>query len=482
MKITPRILYLAIAVGLVSSSPVRADIVTDWNSQILQAIDALGAESPDASRNMALMNTAMYNAIESVTNNFQIYTSGSYTGPTGTAPAGANTAAAATSAAYTVMQSLFPTLAGPGGALETQYNTHLTTLGNSQSVTDGLAWGQTVASGLLNWRSNDGAAGAQSPYNVSGLGHWQPTDQNVSQPLYPSWGDVTPFAITNPASVLPTTPGGYNPAQTSTTTLSAVMNGAQNATLTGYLTTTTYAADYNQVKDLGSQSSLTRTADQTEIAYFWAGQPGTVTQPGMWNQIATDVAAGLNYTLEEDARLFATLNVALADASIASWKAMYQTDLWRPVTAVAFESDQFNPNLDNNPLTTGEAGWTPLIGTPNTPEYLSPQAAFASAAGTVLSAFFGDNTAFSASSDILGDGSVILIRNFNSFSQAVDEAGMSGIYGGNQFLSSITDAQGVGAAVGTSVVTNNFTPVPEPSGAILIAVAGFAILLRRRTW
>ena len=418
MKINFRPFLMAVAVGLILPMPANADIVTDWNSQILQAVDALGSESPYAARDIALMHTAMYNAIESVTNNYQIYTYGSYTGPTGSAAPGTDISAAATSAAYTVMQSLFPTLAGPGSALETQYNTHLTSLGNSQSVIDGVAWGESVATDLLTWRASDGASGAQSPYNVSGLGHWQPTDPNVQQPVYPSWGDVQPYAISSAAGVLPTTPGTYDQNDVSTTTLSAVLNSAPNATLTGYLTTATYAADYNQVKDLGSQSSLTRTADQTEIAYFWAAGTGTVTQPGMWNEIATDVSGAFNYTLEENALLLAALNVSLADTSIAGWKAVYQTDLWRPVTAVAFESDPFNPDLDNNPLTSGEAGWTPLISTPNTPEYISTQAAFGSAASTVLASFFGDNVNFSVDSDILGDGSVILTSNYSSLSQA----------------------------------------------------------------
>lgn len=473
---------LAAVIGLPISAQLHADIVTDWNSQILQAVDALNYESPYAARDMALLHTAIYNAVESITNQYQIYAYGTYAGPTGTAAPGASSSAAATSAAYTVMQSLFPTLAGPGGALETQYNSHLTALGNAQPVIDGVAWGQSVATELLAWRAGDGAAGAQSPYNVSGLGHWQPTDPNVQQPLLPSWGDVTPYAIASAAGVLPVTPGSYDQNNASTTTLSAVMNGAPNATLTGYLTTATYAADYNLVKDLGSQSSLTRSADQTEIAYFWAAGAGTVTQPGMWNQIATDVSGAFNYTLEENARLLAALNVSLADAGIASWKAAYQTDLWRPVTAIAFESDLFNPDLDNNPLTSGEAGWTPLISTPNTPEYISSQAAFGSAAGTVLAAFFGDNVNFSVDSDILGDGSVILTRNFSTFSDAVNEAGLSGLYGGNDFSSSIDDGKAVGMTVGNDVLSNNFTPVPEPGGAILIASIGFTMLLRRRRW
>jgi hypothetical protein len=482
MKISFRPIHMALAVGLILIGPARADVVTDWNAQIRSAVDSMSSESPYAARDMALMHTAVYNAIESITNQYQIYSYGSYTGPTGSAAPGANISAAATSAAYTVMQSLFPSLAGPGGSLETQYNAHLTALGSSASVTAGLAWGQSVANEMIAWRSGDGASGAQSPYNVSGLGHWQPTDLNVQEPLYPSWGDVTPYAISSASSVLPVTPGTYNPNDASTTTLSAVMDGATNATLTGYLSTATYAADYNEVKNLGSQSSLTRTADQTEIAFFWAAPAGTVTQPGMWNEIATDVSGAFNSTLEENARLFAALNVSLADAGIASYKAMYQTDFWRPTTAIAFESDIFNPDADNNPLTAGEAGWSPLISTPNTPEYIASQAAFGSAASQVLAEFFGNNVNFSADSDIFGDGSFILTRNFTSFSQAADEAAKSGLYGGNNFSSSIADAQDVGTAVGIDVLSNNFTPVPEPSGAILIASIGFTMLLRRRRW
>ena len=476
---------LAVAVCLAGNTPLaNADIVTDWNNQILSAIDGLGSEAPYAARDLAVLHTAVYNAIESLTGNYQIYSYGTYGGPGGPGPSGASTGAAATSAAYTVMQSLFPSLAGPGGALDTQYSAHLLSLGNSQSVTDGLIWGQTVANQLLTWRSTDGASGAQTPYTVSGLGHWQPTDPNVQQPLYPSWGAVRPFSISSTSAVLPTTPGSYNPLDPSTTTLTAVLNGAANATLANYLGTAAYAAEYNQVKDLGSQGSLTRTMDQTEAAFFWAAGTGTVTTAGMWNEIAqniaNDVTYGFNYSLEENARLFAALNVALADSGIAAWDAKYQVDFWRPVTAIGFESDPFNPNPDGNPLTDGEAGWTPLLDTPNHPEYVSSHASFSAAASSILSTFFGNNIAFVAESDIFGDGSAIIARNFNSFGEAADEAAASRVYGGVHFDGATADGKAIGEAVGLQVMGNNFSPVPEPSGAVLIAAVGFTALLRRR--
>lgn len=484
MKLPPSSLRVAMALAWICVRPVNADIITDWNSQALSAVDALGVQAPYAARDMATLHVAIYNAVEGITNGYDIYRSGTYTGPSGSAALGADIYAAATSAAYTVLQSLYPSLAGPGGALETQYNLHINALGNSQSVQDGVAWGQSVATDIITWRSTDGASGAQTPYTVSGLGHWQPTDPNVQQPVYPSWGSVTSFSIPSTSSVLPSTPAGYNSGDVSTTTLSAVLNGASNATLTGYLSTATYATDYNQVKDLGSLTSLTRTTDQTNAAFFWAAGAGTVTSTGIWNNIAesiaTDVTYGFNYTLEENARLFAALNVALADAGIASWDAAYDVDFWRPVTAVAFESDPFNPDADSNPLTSGELGWTPLLNTPDFPEYASSSAALGSAAGTVLAAFFGDNVNFTADSDVFGDGTFIMSRSFSSFSEAADEAGMSQVYGGVTFNSSVTDGQTIGENVGDQVMANNFAPVPEPSGALLIAAAGLVIILRRR--
>ena len=95
-----------------------------------------------------------------------------------------------------------------------------------------------------------------------------------------------------------------------------------------------YAADYNEVKALGEDDSRTRTAEQTEIARFWADGAGTVTPPGHWNVIAQDVATDRRLTIRQNARLFALLNFAMADAAIAKWDAKYVYNFWRPVTAI----------------------------------------------------------------------------------------------------------------------------------------------------
>lgn len=88
------------------------------------------------------------------------------------------------------------------------------------------------------------------------------------------------------------------------------------------------------MKAIGSKTSTTRTADQTQVALFWADGAGTATPPGHWNQIAQVVAEARHDTVVQDARLFALLSVAMADAGIVAWTCKYQFDLWRPVTAI----------------------------------------------------------------------------------------------------------------------------------------------------
>src|SRR4029079_12861219 len=101
-----------------------------------------------------------------------------------------------------------------------------------------------------------------------------------------------------------------------------------------------YATDYEEVKQLGPAVGSTRTPDQTEIALFWADRAGTETPPGHWNSIAQIIGASRGTTMEENARLFALLNIAMADAAICSWDAKYTYNFCRPVTDISFADPQ----------------------------------------------------------------------------------------------------------------------------------------------
>src|SRR5947208_8574777 len=141
---------------------------------------------------------------------------------------------------------------------------------------------------------------------------------------------------------------------------------------------------------------------------------------GYWNRIAQQVATDQGLSLVQDARLFALLNIAEADAHIACWDAKYAFNLWRPVTAIRAADS------DGNPDTEPDAGWTPLLTTPNFPSYTSAHSTLSGAAAGVLTALFGSDHPFSVGSEGLPG----VTRSFASFEAAAAEAGRSRIYGG----------------------------------------------------
>ena len=154
-----------------------------------------------------------------------------------------------------------------------------------------------------------------------------------------------------------------------------------------------YATDYNQAKGLGFSGSLARTSDQLTQAYFWSAPDGSVKVPGMWNQLAQSISSSAGLNVSDSTRLFAALNVALADAGIASFAAAYDSEFWRPETAIANGEDLLF-DTDGNPSPEGGGAWQPLISSPASPEYYSTTAAFSGAASSVLAGYFGDTYAY----------------------------------------------------------------------------------------
>jgi len=235
------------------------------------------------------------------------------------------------------------------------------------------------------------------------------------------------------------------------------------------LTSAAYAKDFNEVKSLGAANSNARTPDQTEIAKFWSDGAGTVTPPGHWNTIAQTVAQTKHTNLTENARLFALLDLSLADAGIAAWDMKRAFDFWRPITAIR------NADKDGNAATAAAPAWEPLLTTPSFPSFVSGHSTFSGAGAAVLAEFFGtDDIAFSSTSDGLPN----VTRYYDSFSEAALEAGISRIYGGIHF--ELDDGSGLyaGDEIGRNVFVNFLSPVPLP-GALAMALTG---LLRMVVW
>jgi hypothetical protein len=284
-----------------------------------------------------------------------------------------------------------------------------------------------VAGQILLWRAKDNSAATNvKPPSSSGPGAWVPTPPGFAPYLLPQWGFVTPFAMPASDFFRPSGPPALESAK--------------------------YAADYNEVKALGAAVGSTRTREQTKIAEFWADGPGTATPPGHWNLIARDVATARRNSLQQNARLFALLNVAMADAAICAWDAKYHYNFWRPVTAIR-EGDN-----DGNPATAGDPNWISLIITPPFPDYISGHSTFSGAAAEVLSLFYGTTRirfTTGTESDQLPRGTV---REFRSFRDAAREAALSRMYGGIHFRSANDDGLKSGSAIGEWAFTHTMQP------------------------
>lgn len=447
-SLTTRLAAGLFLVGSVMDS--QADIISDWTSSALEAIRSDAALVPQSSRDLAMLHTAIYNAVEGISGDHYLFTSGAYSGPSGTAPTGASLEAATAAAANTILQSLYPSM---GGTFSTLFTTQISSLADDQARLDGINFGTLVANDILNWRSGDGSLNANDPglyTQVGTVGHWQPNPPAVGSS--PGWGNVTTFGINGTA--------GYTGSL-------GMANG-------DYVKTAQYAADYNQVKDLGSASSGLRTADQLNAAYFWEAAQGTITTAGMWNEVAQTVAASAGLSLQEKSRLYAALNIAMADAAIVTWDTKYDVDFWNPLLAIV------NGGADDNAATIEDINWQSLLNSPDFPTYFSEHGALSAAAAEVLARFLGDTYAFSLSSDTDGNGTPDMVRNFNSFSEAVQEAIDSQIWGGVAFGTSNADSVTAGANIGDYILDNYFAPVPEPSASLMLMLGGLIFMGRRQ--
>jgi hypothetical protein len=241
------------------------------------------------------------------------------------------------------------------------------------------------------------------------------------------------------------------------------------------LTSREYAAAVNETKRLGGIHSPARTPEQTQIAEFWSDNPGATASPvGKWNLIAQNLAGQQGNTLAQNARMFALLNVALADAAIVCWDTKYTYGEWRPIDAIRLA------DTDGNPATQPDPGWTPLLTTPAFPEYTSGHSTFSAAAAETLALFYGtDDIAFTtgAGFDVLPG----VTRSYDSLSEAALEAGRSRIYAGIHFQFSNVAGQQCGIAIGDYIFDNYAQPIPAPGAALLVSIGAAGLLRWRRT-
>lgn len=406
----------------------QGDVVIQWNSILLNAIQASGTAPPLGARNQAIVQAAVYDAVNAIDRSYKPYLANI----SASEAAGASKEAAAVEAAYRTLVNLFPK---QKTIFDEQRQRYLATIPDGTAEDKGIAIGKKVAQQILDNRKNDGSSTAQGSYTPgTGFGDWKATfsdgettnnTTNFAPALLPQWGLVTPFAIDSVILFRPDTFPEYGSPR--------------------------YTRNFNQVKALGAENSTVRTADQTEIAQFWAYDRGdTFRPPGQLNELAQEVALAQSNTLEENARLFALLNIAQADAGIVGWDAKYVYEQLRPITAIR------NADQDNNPNTIADPNWEPLLDTPPFPDYISGHSIFGGASAEILKLFYGtDNISFDIPSQELPG----VARYYGSFSQAAQEDADSRLYGGVHIEPATIDGVQVGRNIGSFVFNNFLTPV-----------------------
>jgi hypothetical protein len=218
------------------------------------------------------------------------------------------------------------------------------------------------------------------------------------------------------------------------------------------LTSSTYAAEVNEVKALGGNGVGTpsaRTPTQTYVALWWQSNP-----VASWNDVARQLIARNDLDAMESARLLAMQNLAGADAAIATWNDKYHFNFWRPFQAIRRAAE------DGNSATVPDAPtWTPLIGAPY-PDHTSGHLGHDGVHTGVLRMFFGDAPAgsYHITSSAVNPGGPAT-RTFSSFDQALDEIVEARIWAGLHFRIADVQARQAGTDIASFAAANYFQPV-----------------------
>jgi hypothetical protein len=407
---------------------LSGDPVLEWNAVALAAVaddfTPWEVPSPDqrgptrTARAMAIVHAAMFDAFNSIDNAYTPYTI-YLKGYDDASPD-----AAVAQAAHDTLAAMYPQQKAD---FDKALKSSLKHVPDGETEREGVELGSRIAKATLRARKNDGADNSAAYDEPDEPGVFQPFPDEPD-PLDPNWGGVTPFTIKSAKQFRADPP----PAMTSDA----------------------YWAAYDEVKNYGGDGVTTptlRTAEQTEIGMYWGydGAPGIGTPPRLYNQIARVIAKQQHNTPAQNARMFALINLAMADAGIASWDTKYTYCLWRPIRGIRQVDAQNNPRDDGNPHTDADPNWTPMGAqytngpagsqnfTPPFPAYTSGHATFGGALFTMLARFYGtDDIGFTFTSDELNgknagvDGVIrpLSPRSFTSLSQAMEENAQSRIY------------------------------------------------------
>ena len=429
-----------------ANSPLPGNIVAEWNTIAQETVQpapmpgmpTMSSVSMSAAFvYLAYTQAAVYNALVAIEGGYAPYNS------TLTAPPTASREAAVATAAYGVLKHYFP----DNLTLDVQYAASLATIPDSTAKTEGIAIGAAAATEIITLRAGDVLTG-QAGYTVPapGPGVWEPTmllpdGVTLAPPMDPWMRVLTPFLRSTSSQYRSVPPYA--------------------------LTSTEYATDYNEVKDVGGATSLTRTPAQTEAARFW-----TTNMVIQTNAAYRQLATNRSLNLIDTARLMVMGNMVATDSLIATFDTKYFYNFWRPVTAI------HKADTDGNAATAPDAMWMPLVMTPNFPEYVAGHGSFVSAQAEMYTQFFGTTQI-----EIDLDSSVTgTTRHYATADAMRTEIVDARTWGGLHFRTSSVLAVALGQQLVQDALTNDFIPAPDlsdhatVSGGIRKFVDGLPVL------
>ena len=387
-------------------------VALQWNELAYHAFGGTSYQhSLMASRINAMMHLAMHDALNAIESKYSRYAFNGH-------DAGADPIAASVTAAHDVLVNEIPE---KKSFIDSAWEFTMSTVPGGLAKEKGIALGKLAAQAVLNKRVNDGASGDVfgqiPPSTTPGVYQAVPPFNFV---FAPHWEDLKLFSLDRKDQFRPLPPPS--------------------------ITSETYTKDFNEVKTNGMLNSTTRSANQTAYAKFWY----EFSEAG-WNRVARVVASVKNLNLLETVRLFALVDMAIADAYTAGWDAKMYYNFWRPYTAIR------NASTDNNDLTNADPEWESSEPTPPVQDYPSTHSALGNAGATVLARILGDNFSFMLTSPTaVPAGSS---RSFTSFSQAANENADSRVQAGIHFRFSCKAGQELGNEIGNWTVDKHLKPL-----------------------
>jgi len=399
-----------------SSTPATAAagdpaVISDWNAIAVTTLSGDTTTQPiEDILYTAFVQAAVYNAVVGVDGRYEPYRFHAR------APRGTSVQAAAVAAAHQILVTYVPSAQA---ALDADYAASLAQIPDGKAKTQGVAFGTRAADSLIRLRAHDGRNAPIFFTQPPAPGVWRPTPP-ANLPMSAPWlGFVTPLLVHSATQFAPPGP----PA----------------------LTSARYTRDFNEIKALGSLTSTQRTAEQTSTATFFSGSALVQYNTALQDQVSVrhlDIAGA--------ARMFAAVDMSVADAEITVWHAKYVYGFWRPITAINLA------DTDGNPDTAPDPSWVPLFNTPNYPEYPSGYNAFNSTVVHGLENLFQAGHLRLTLISTMAPG---VVRHYDSGRALLQDVVDARVWNGFHFRTADTASRDLGRQLAAWTLDHYFQPI-----------------------